>query len=561
MAWLGPITIAPVVIVPIAPWLLVVPSHGAYWTTTGVVAIGFAFLALVIGLLKWISRRYPPWDATDSLGFGRRTPWLALLGVTWVVASILNTDGVYHDARVSTDLGPSAPRYTDLKSAFDTWLGAQDQCAGAAGQVPMVLVAASGGGIRAAYWTAVTLDALFGSQRGKCPALRLFAVSGVSGGSVGATAWVAAMAAGKRGTGVVKEMSKDHGLAAAAAGLLLRDLIQPFTGITTWRDRAALLEDGWTESVGGIFDPAKSPLKWSAVGNGHGLAWVPLLVLNASSVTDGCRVLVANVGALPAATGGDCGASPLGQRPAGPVSASIDPFPGLHERTDTNAAKWNSLGTGMRAVTAALLSARFPIISPSGALLRWVPDTPSSKGGNQVANKSQVITYDVDGGYYENSGLLTLLQIWAAIDPLVREHNQSTRANDHPISPWIVVVDNHYRSNAKAAQPRRPLELVAPLSALSNNRILGQTALEQTAALAVRAEGDRVSPGPKTTGGMVVIAPTMEPSVAAPLGWVLSETSRSDMNNQFKARHLLNESPGASGLRELLRQLDSWGNS
>jgi hypothetical protein len=66
--------------------------------------------------------------------------------------------------------------------------------------VPMVIVATAGGGIRAAYWTATVLDRLesdFAGQGGVRP--YLFAISGVSGGSVGAVAFDAALAARDEG--------------------------------------------------------------------------------------------------------------------------------------------------------------------------------------------------------------------------------------------------------------------------------------------------------------------------------------------------------------------------
>jgi hypothetical protein len=65
------------------------------------------------------------------------------------------------------------------------------------GPVPMLIVATAGGGIRAAYWTATVLERLESDFRAKWGgAVRpyLFAISGVSGGSVGATAFDAALA-------------------------------------------------------------------------------------------------------------------------------------------------------------------------------------------------------------------------------------------------------------------------------------------------------------------------------------------------------------------------------
>ena len=76
--------------------------------------------------------------------------------------------------------------YAQAKSAYDEVHGE--------GPVPMLVVATAGGGIRAAYWTATVLERLeadFKDQGGVRP--YLFAISGVSGGSVGATAFDAAV--------------------------------------------------------------------------------------------------------------------------------------------------------------------------------------------------------------------------------------------------------------------------------------------------------------------------------------------------------------------------------
>jgi hypothetical protein len=120
------------------------------------------------------------------------------------------------------------------------------------------------------------------------------------------------------------------------------------------------------------------------------------------------------------------------------------------------------------------------------------------------------------------------------------------------VVPWIVIVDNHYRSKARSAQSRRPFETVVPLrTIMNNNRILAQPALEQMAVVAIGSDrthctvrgGGEVPDStsvPDTTfrdaarrGCVVVIAPTQKPSVEAPLGWVLSETSRADLDSQL----------------------------
>jgi hypothetical protein len=543
------VLIAAIVVGPTV-WLMVSPLAGHHWGSTGVVGVGFAFWALVVGVLTWASRTRAHWEAPHTLMSQVRTPWLTLLVATWVLASVLNTRGGYHDARVDDAFGPTQPTYKNLQEAFETWRVSQAVDCGEsdAEGVPLVLVAAPGGGIRAAYWTSAALDELFVHE---CTA-RLFAISGVSGGSLGATAWIAARAEEEPAAPVVAKMSNDRALPAALAALLFRDLPQPLLGVTTgWADRAAILEDGWIESTK-VFGSVIQPQAWAEAArpsNKSTLPYVPVLTLNGSSVNDGCRVIVSNVGLLPGVTGQDCQVSPEGDTPTGPVSGSIDAFVGLYER-DAADHNCDQRQAGMRSTTAALLSARFPVISPSGALLRCL--------GSGV----ETTTYSVDGGYYENSGLLTLLQMWGEIEDSVREHNQAVSAtNKDPlgnteIEPWIVVIDNHYRSHIRRASAGHPLEILAVLTAYQQE-VLTQTMLEQIASFEMsnirelcsadnKSEGNLwAGPRPATDegvecesatlsrSGFVRIAPNVEPAVSAPLGWVLSRTSRTNLRRQL----------------------------
>ena len=62
--------------------------------------------------------------------------------------------------------------------------------------MPMLVIATAGGGIRAAFWTATVLERLEADlQKKKDAPLQnlIFAISGVSGGSVGAMNYIAAL--------------------------------------------------------------------------------------------------------------------------------------------------------------------------------------------------------------------------------------------------------------------------------------------------------------------------------------------------------------------------------
>jgi hypothetical protein len=84
---------------------------------------------------------------------------------------------------------------------------------------------------------------------------------------------------------------------------------------------------------------------------------------------------------------------------------------------------------------------------------------------------------------------------------------------------------------------------VAPFKALTNNRIVSQNTLEQRAAFAV------------DSGHLIVIAPTRKPTIAAPLGWVLSATSRADLTGQLDDQVPVVGLPKDRWLKEILRQL------
>ncbi|HEV2755978.1 MAG TPA: hypothetical protein VG318_09410 [Actinomycetota bacterium] len=490
-----------------AAWLAIAPAGGRLWGSTGVVGVGFSIWILVVGLLTWFSRTRPPWDVTERLGFGARTPWLTLLVVTWLLAAFIGRDAGYNDARLLATTDP-APRYATLEDAFDTWVAASREACDAApgGALPMVFVAAPGGGIRAAYWTVGVLDKLFSPESGSaCAATRAFALSGVSGGSVGIATWVTATGRGESPRDAITDMSRDEPLPRAIAGLLLRDLPQPLTGIADgWDDRAGLLERGWA-AASGVFGTSEDPLPWSAAGEGGELPFVPVISLNGSSVTDACRVLVTNVGQLPATLGPDCQGVPApGHAATGPLSGSIDPFVGLTGDEDAcGPARYD-----VPITTGALLSARFPVVSPAGSLTRCV-------------DGEETDTDVVDGGYYENSGLLTLLQLWEGLEEYVADYNEATP--EAPVEPWFLVADNHYRALAKRTPPGRPIQLLAPLEAKSQD-VLSQTMLEQAAVWSMRTAG---------VPRFARLAPTVNPGVEAPLGWVLSSASRENLDRQL----------------------------
>ncbi len=248
------------------------------------------------------------------------------------------------------------------------------------GPVPMLIVATAGGGIRAAYWTAEVLEKLagdfakedsFAKEGGVRP--YLFAISGVSGGSVGATAFDAALAerddsqpkckVGDTKCPLATTFLTADFLAPALASLVFVDTPSSFLPDFGQVDRGTALERSFENASGGLLSrPFLSLFRYKKDPAAEGQApWRPILLLNATHEQTGKRIITGHV---------------LIER-----NVFIDSLDALHV-----------LSKDVRASTAAHNSARFTYISPAGDL--------GDKHGSVI-----------DGGYFENYGALSALEL------------------------------------------------------------------------------------------------------------------------------------------------------
>ena len=92
---------------------------------------------------------------------------------------------------------------------------------------PFILVAAAGGGIRAAWWAEHALAAIAGRR---CGPHDVFAVSSVSGGSVG-TAVLGSAPTIRAADADMADIAGPDALAGGIDGLLLHDMVAGFTGL------------------------------------------------------------------------------------------------------------------------------------------------------------------------------------------------------------------------------------------------------------------------------------------------------------------------------------------
>ncbi|MEQ9641069.1 MAG: hypothetical protein RIM84_13685 [Alphaproteobacteria bacterium] len=328
---------------------------------------------LVIVLGAWI----PLLSLLAFASHWRRFPVILAVFVILAVVSVF--DDRRYDAR---ELAGAGGRIT-LGEAATLWHQHNPE----AGARPLV-VATAGGASRAAYHTGMVLAAL----RRAWPDIdrRLFAISGVSGGSVGA-AFYAALA--RRGGDNPCDLPADEvapgatPLQTCLARMLAGDFLSPVTVGFAFRDainlplgddRASILERSWEQEYAALTDQddagdlADDFLAFAPTAD---RPWRPILLLNAASAATGKRIVV----------------SPLAPRHGG-RAVFRDAFD-LHQllRGETD-----GIARTVRLSTAAGLSARFPFITPAATL---------RDGDGNVVDRA------VDGGYFENFGALTATEL------------------------------------------------------------------------------------------------------------------------------------------------------
>jgi len=401
---------------------------------------------------------------------GRRLRAPLIVATFTAIALITGLVGDNHDVRLLHDT--DTPKPLALDEAVHIWMAANHCSADNAKACPRpVIVAASGGASRAGFFTASVLGELLDKASGHgldAAGLRnrLFAISSVSGSSVGAVMTVAALAAGGPEThfpcrkqkfsdwygddienwrGCLESLMSGDFLTPTFIGLTFHDMI-PFG---PWPDRASILEESWEQTfAAGIDKLAKQAKKPKCSDAPYQLdcpffglkptqeLWLPLLILNGVSVTTGQRIVTTLLNSQYAASG-DC---PTGDQPAECTLFAETWFFHQFLEDRTQSSQWlerlqrtmtmdylrGRTNNDIRLSTAAHNSARFPIVSPPG----------------NIRNREHfVVDRIVDGGYMENFGVLAAFELAQAI-----------HAVNADLKPFVLVISN---------DPEEPVDMQA----------------------------------------------------------------------------------------------------
>jgi predicted acylesterase/phospholipase RssA len=288
---------------------------------------------------------------------------LPLVGVTICLAVLFSLWNDNHGVRTLIPASSVAP--PTLEECYTNWEARIQKRFPNETNHPVIIVATEGGGIRAAFWTATVLGTL--QDANPHFASHVFAISGVSGGSLGAVVFDALLADGVTSniTQTAQNILSHDFLSPALGYMLYPEVVQrllPFPIPLCDRARALELawEDGWrSERKNNLFNTALDDL-WRKEPS------LPNLFLNGTSVESGKRIITSNV--------------------------LIDDI--FVDSVDARTV----LDGGLRLSTAAHMSSRFTYVSPAG----------------RFTNGQHV----VDGGYFENSAAATADDIFWKVHDL-----------------------------------------------------------------------------------------------------------------------------------------------
>jgi hypothetical protein len=452
------------------------------------------------------------------LGAAIERPLIALFLLSILLLSVFDLND-NHAIRSLDHVTPSGAavtqgrKSTSLAEAFDAWLAARRDRARFSGQggYPVYIVAARGGGMyaaqHAARFLARTQDRLslgegrYGRNKASDFAHHVFAVSAVSGGSLGAAMFSALVNEQQRllQTQTLYEQSPPDGWFEKQAGQFLdQDFLSPVTAAALFQDTVSQLipcvhvacptrsldrsraferslEIAWDRQFGAEHNPFAQDFtsQWNPLGD------APALLLNTTEVETGDRVVVS---------------------PFRLTSAELPSLVSLLERAPD---------LQISLSTAAGLSARFPGLTSAG----WYEATAS----NGLVKRRLV-----DGGYFDNSGIATALDVISVI----RRH--------HPeVTPILIAL-----TGSKNSEPMSPPsygfgEILSPFRTLETTRQARSDLMLEQAYVALEGKPcrnlDSTLDVPCAYEGNARVSMLSAADHTLPLGWFLSSGSRDEI--------------------------------
>ncbi|WP_375446948.1 hypothetical protein [uncultured Fibrella sp.] len=405
--------------------------------------------------------------------------------------------------------------------------------------LPVVVIATAGGGIRAAAWTTESMIAL----NKQIPGFdhHVFAISGVSGGGVGAATYVAIL--GGQATVPISQSltSFPDSITAHLRNVVTEDLVSPTVASMLFRggihnftpfplysiDRNRWLEDAWEQrimtSVNMPNDGVRGQLTESFLSlwpSNDALAAdslnLPALLLNGAVAETGQKIVMSNLD-------------------LGNTSDRKNPF---YDVADLFA----SINHDVPYKTATFLCARFPFVTSGGKATGMLP--------NITTDYRETSYHIIDGGYAENTGIVTAVQLIKKMqrisDSLALLTNRPVPLR-RPVAYYLLFLPNYAASEAKGsvttfrflAEPVKGFLNTWDRNGVSLDQLIGRTLQRDRKALSF----DYAS----------LMLNTKKHRY--PLGWYISPTAVGKMSDQASTDVQSQLAVPASVFRQLQRQI------
>lgn len=423
---------------------------------------------------------------------------LPLLSMVVILAAALSYSSLVDNHSIEGVPFPQGYQRRSIEDEFRAWLSDRPSEA----SLPVFVVAAEGGGIRAAYWTAGVLSSL--QDRHPEFADHVFAISSVSGGSLGASVFTALRARQledpslRNLSAISRQILAGDALAPTLAAMLQPELVQRIVPWPRFPGRDRALEQSWeaswsealtrrSDGVGGRVDDGfrLGLLQMYARHPGR----LPSLFLNATTVETGDPIIISNC-----VIRENKRAPAQSEEEAGGVPAANDALV--------------LLGSDLPLSRAAGLSARFPYVSPAGTL----------------RHKGSDLLHVIDGGYFENTGAATAASLLRILSRVADDERREVRLvlvtisfGGELSSLGSVIATDPYSAKLTGAQQGLK-ESLSPVRGLLNTRAArGRRALAEA-----RSEADDL-----------VRFVLVQGKIELPLGWLLAGRSRDSMDYQL----------------------------
>jgi predicted acylesterase/phospholipase RssA len=421
-------------------------------------------------------------------GLSNRLPVLVFLVGIVVLASWFNWNDNHRFRQLAKLQNHQLP---SLAESFKQWLASRPDLEQYSGQpYPVYIASAQGGGIFAAYHASTALAKL--SEYVPNFPQHVFAISGVSGGSLGASAYSSLV---KANDGTAQALSPQ------ASQLFGQDLLSPLLtlgffpdllqrflpfALNDW-DRANGLEIAFEAAWNKLPLPDQlNPLQQSFYQQWQPQGKAPALLLNTTVVETGQRLVIC------------------------PFEIKVPPTQevNLGNGTAQKTIALNENNLDLKLSTAAGLSARFPFVTPVG----WF---------NRSLDGAKVRL--ADGGYFDNSGIPTAIDVGQTLEKL-------DGAGKTFKLIYLAIVDQPVDTSNEPLQSPGLNEILSPIKVLFNARgARSQSAIE----LSTYSLNDGIADPFKLKLRTLYLQQTGR-DLKLPLGWQISKRSQAFIDDQTR---------------------------